>query len=198
MGGSYLKSLELSILPHNFLGTPIKITPFNPVNHFLLETLTSWPPHSPEFLLTSRVALSQPPDFYSFFHSYLQEVVSHRLSPASIVLSRYLLSIDEILCFHSFKCQLCADDSPQFIFKSPRLFSTLQTKHLMFLPKDLTDILNLTCPNLNRYLPTPKPAYTLHHIFPISGNGTTQWLEPKTSKSSLIPLFPSNQIHESS
>lgn len=53
-----LKILGLSILQHYFLGTPIKLTHLTTpsLKHFRI-------PHSPKFLPTSLVALSQPPLF---------------------------------------------------------------------------------------------------------------------------------------
>lgn len=125
-----LKILGLSILQHYFLGTPIKLTHLTTpsLKHFRI-------PHSPEFLLTSLVALSQPPLFI---------FIPPPLSPGGCVLwallypiflSLYFLSLGEIL---TVSITLNTNEALMFL---PIFYLSLQdsmypTIHLTFLPKD--------------------------------------------------------------
>lgn len=76
--------------------------------------------HPPKFLLTLLVVLSQPPLFIVLPPPYLWVSVSHGL-PSASHFPLYLVSRGEILCFHGFKYQPCADESPNVLCKSPRL-----------------------------------------------------------------------------
>lgn len=138
-----LKILGLSMPTAPFPGNT-RLTHLTPCDHSLLKT----PASRCHPLLTSLVALSQPP-LFTFLPPLLSPGERH-----PVFLSLYFLSLDEILTVSmTLNTNEVLMILPIFLFKSlglPNILWIHVFNHMLVIStQELTDILNLTCSKLS-------------------------------------------------